>query len=274
MYPGHDGVGMASVEFEYGNETAVVTGASSGIGRAIAERFGEAGATVINADVRPDPKDVGAETPTHEAIEAAGGTAEFVECDVSDPDDLEAVVEAARAFGGVDVMVNNAGIHVGGGFLDDDAVTPETFDHLHAVNVRGVYLGTCAAAQDMRDRGVGGCIVNTASISSSQAQWEAAPYESTKGAVKMLTRAGALNLAEHGIRVNAIAPGHIATEFIEGLTDDQQRKAGEGGFIKPVPMGRAGFPKDLDDAVLFLASDAASYVTGELLHVDGGWHVV
>jgi NAD(P)-dependent dehydrogenase (short-subunit alcohol dehydrogenase family) len=264
---------MASVQFDYGGETVIVTGASSGIGRAIATRFGEAGATVINADVRPDPKDLDAETPTHEVIAEAGGTAEYVECDVSDPGDLETAVESAREFGGVDVMVNNAAVHVGGGFLDAD-VTPEAFDHLHAVNVRGVYVGTRVAARDMLDRDEPGCIVNTASISSSQAQRDNAPYESTKGAVKMLTRAAALDLGEHGIRVNAIAPGHIATEFIEGLTAEQERKAREDDFIKPVPLGRVGYPADLDDAVLYLASDAAEYVTGELLHVDGGWHAI
>jgi NAD(P)-dependent dehydrogenase (short-subunit alcohol dehydrogenase family) len=264
---------MASVQFDYDGETVVVTGASSGIGRAIATRFGEAGAAVINADVRPDPKDLDAETPTHEVIAEGGGTAEYVECDASDPEALGAVVESAREFGGVDVMVNNAAIHVGGGFLDAD-VTPGEFDRLHAVNVRGVYYGTRLAARDMLDRDEPGCVLNTASISSSRAQRGNAPYESTKGAVKMLTRAAALDLGEHGIRVNAIAPGHVATEFIDGLTAEQERKARENDFIKPVPLGRVGYPTDLDDAALFLASDAAGYVTGELLHVDGGWQAI
>ncbi|NHN47491.1 SDR family oxidoreductase [Halostella sp. JP-L12] len=257
---------MGQTTFDFDGETVIVTGGSSGIGRAIALAFGDAGATVINADLREDPKDVDADLPTHEAIEEGGGRAEFVGTDVSDPAEIEAVVEAAREFGGVDVMVNNAGLFIEGGFRE---ITAEEFDQIHGVNAKGVFFGCQAAANDMIDRGEGGAIVNTASISSNLAQHGQVQYDSTKGAVRMITRGAALELAEHDIRVNAVAPGQIATEFLEGWTEE----ANEGDFLKPVPQGRAGRPEDVADAALFLASEGAGYTTGELLHVDGGWQI-
>jgi NAD(P)-dependent dehydrogenase (short-subunit alcohol dehydrogenase family) len=269
---------MGRVTYDFEDETVIVTGASSGIGRAIARRFGEAGAHVINADQREEPKAAGEDRPTHEAIEEEGGKAEYVQTDVSDRGDLESVVEGAREFGGVDVMVNNAGMQKSGPFLDID---PEDFEALYQVNAKGVFLGTQVAAQDMIDRGEPGPIVNTASISSEDAQHGQVPYDSTKGAIKMITRGAALELAEYGIRVNAVAPGQIATEFTEGWSEEAQEAAGGGGagdgetgFIKPVPLGRAGFPEDLDGSYLYLASEDAEYITGELLYVDGGWTAI
>ena len=257
---------MGQTRFDFDGETVIVTGGSSGIGRAIALEFGDAGATVINADLREEPKDVDADLPTHEAIEDGGGRAEFVQTDVSDPEAIESVVEAARELGGVDVMVNNAGLFIEGEFRE---ITPEEFDRIHGVNAKGVFFGCQAAANDMIDRGEGGAIVNTASISSNLAQHGQVQYDSTKGAVRMITRGAALEIAEHDIRVNAVAPGQIATEFLEGWTEE----ANEGDFLKPVPQGRAGRPEDVADAALFLASEGAGYTTGELLHVDGGWQI-
>lgn len=264
---------MGSATFDFTDETVIVTGASAGIGRAIALGFGEAGATVINADVTEDPKMEDEDTPTHERIEDMGGVAEYVETDVSDPDEIQSVVEAAREYGGVDVMMNNAAVQHSESFLD---VGQEDFDKLHQTNVRGYFFGTQAAALDMIDRGEPGCIVNTASISSEVAQHDQVQYDSTKGAIKMITKGTALELAEHDIRVNAIAPGQIATEFTEGWTDEAQEAAGEGGegFIKPVPLGRAGHPEDNVGAALFLATENASYITGQLLFVDGGWTAI
>ncbi|ESP89983.1 SDR family NAD(P)-dependent oxidoreductase [Candidatus Halobonum tyrrellensis] len=267
---------MGSTSFDFDGETVIVTGGSAGIGRAIALRFGEAGATVINADVREEPKLDGEETPTHDRISDDGGTAEYVETDVSDLAQLESVVEAAREYGGVDVMVNNAARQHSESFLD---VGQEAFDTLQETNVRGYFFGTQAAANDMLDRGEPGCIVNTASISSEVAQHDQVQYDATKGAIKMITRGTALELAEHGIRVNAIAPGQIATEFSEGWSEQARDAAGQGGdadseFIKPVPLGRAGRPDDCAGAALFLATDDAAYVTGELVYVDGGWTAI
>lgn len=261
---------MGDVHYDFADETAVVTGGASGIGRSIALEFADADATVIVADQQADPKDPDADLPTHETIEEAGGTAEFVETDVSDPEQVRSVVEAAREYGGVDVMVNNAGVFVGGSFTEYDT---DDLDTGYGVNVRGMFVGTQAAAGDMLDRGVEGSIVNTASISSNLAQHGQVAYDTTKGALRMLTRGAALELAEEGIRVNATAPGQIATEFTENGTESTQERAGDGEFLKPIPMGRAGFPKDVADATLYLASDAAAYTTGELLAVDGGWQI-
>jgi NAD(P)-dependent dehydrogenase (short-subunit alcohol dehydrogenase family) len=262
---------MGTVQYDFTDETIVVTGASSGIGRAIAFEFAEAGATVINADLSPEPNDRDADRPTHEAIEADGGTAEFVETDVSEPEDIRVAVEAARQHGGVDVMVNNAGRYIGGPMRE---VTEAEFDRIHAVNAKGVFFGTQIAAEDMIDRGVAANIVNTASISSNVAQFGQVQYDSTKGAIRMITRGAALELAEHGIRVNAVAPGEIATEFLDGWTEEAQAGAEQDEFLKPVPLGRAGFPTDVAPAALFLASEGADYVTGELFHVDGGWQII
>ncbi|WP_123537955.1 SDR family NAD(P)-dependent oxidoreductase [Halosimplex salinum] len=265
---------MGTITADFSDETVIVTGASSGIGRAVAVGFGEAGATVINADVRADPKDQNAEaaagdaeTPTHELIDdETEGRGVFVETDVSEYDDLAAVVEGAREFDGVGVMVNNAGIHVSREFLD---VTPAEYDRLHAVNARGAFFGTQLAARDMIDRGEGGVVVNTASTTSGHAEWEHSHYATTKGAVKMLTQSAALELAEHGVRVNAVAPGPIATEITEGWSQRAEDSVGGGRR----PPTRAGRPEDLKDAYRYLASEGADYVTGETLWVDGGSHI-
>ena len=259
-------MGHLSPNFE--GETVIVTGAASGIGREIAVRFGDAGAAVVVADIQQEPKD--GDVPTHELIREAGGDAEFVETDVTDVDDLRTVVAAAREYGGVDVMINNAGIIVPGSIRDID---PETFDRIHAVNARGTFFGTQAAANDMIDRGEPGVVINTASISSDFAQYDQVQYDSSKGAVRMITRGSALELADHGIRVNAVAPGQIATEMTEGWADEAKEKAENDELIKPVPLNRAGTPEDIAPAYLYLASEGAGYVTGEILQVDGGWQI-
>jgi len=261
---------MGETTYDFSEETVVVTGGSSGIGRGIALAFGDAGATVINADIREETKDVDADVPTHELIGERGGTGEYVAADVSDPDKLAAVIEAARAYGGVDVMVNNAGVYVNTPLRE---TTVEEFDRLHSVNTKGTFFGCKLAADDMIDRGVEGAIVNTASISSNVAQFGQVLYDSTKGAIRMITRGAALELAEYDIRVNAVAPGAIATEFFSGWTEEAIEGATDDEFIKEIPLGRAGYPGDVADAVLFLASDAARYTTGELFPVDGGWQI-
>jgi len=193
-----------------------------------------------------------------------------VETDVSDRDQIETLVESARDFGGVDVMINNAGLFIGGSILE---LEPEDFERIHNVNAKGVYFGTQVAANDMLDRGEPGNIINTASISSHYAQFDQVQYDSTKGAVRMITRGSALELAEHDIRVNAVAPGQIATEFADGWSEEAAEKAATDDLVKRVPLSRAGTPEDLSGAYLYLASENASYVTGELLFVDGGWQV-
>lgn len=263
---------MGASTYDFSDEVVIVTGASSGIGRAIALRFGEAEATVINADVEEGTKDSDGAKPTHEAIRDLDNEAdaEYVYTDVSDPDSLAAVVEVARDVGGVDVMVNNAGIYVGRSFRD---VSVEDFQRLHEVNAQGVFFGTQIAANDMIERGVTGSIVNTASISSNVAQPGQVHYDSTKGAVQMITRGAAYELAEHGIRVNAVSPGVIATEIIEGWSDDVYDAVEQGDLVKKPPIGRVGRPEDIGGPAVFLASEDASYITGALLDVDGGWQI-
>jgi glucose 1-dehydrogenase len=258
---------MGSVTYDFSGETVIVTGGSSGIGRAIALAFGDAGATVVNADIRAEPKDEHADRPTHERIEADGGSARFVETDVSQPAAFDAAIETARESGGVDVMVNNAGWFTRGPL---ESVSPDEFDRIQGINAGGVFFGSQAAAADMRARGAEGAIVNTASISSTHAQPKQIPYDATKGAIKMITQGTALELADDGIRVNAVAPGHIATEFGAGAEQKEESVAADD-LTKPIPLDRPGYPSDIAPAVLYLASEAAAYVTGELLYVDGGW---
>ena len=260
---------MGTTQYDFAGETAIVTGGSSGIGRAAAVAFGAADATVLVADVREDPRDEGESVPTHELIERRGGRAEYVETDVSDPEQVESVVEAAREFGGVDVMVNNAGIFRGKPLVEESVENLET---VLGINVRGMFAGCRAAARDMLDREDPGCIVNTASISSEYAQVGHAAYDASKGAVMMLTRVAALELAQHDIRVNAVAPGLVETEIgsenegrVSGVVKDRPKEP---------PMERGADPEEMAGSYLFLASEDASYVTGHLLYVDGGYSIL
>lgn len=259
---------MSSINFDFEDDVAIVTGGSSGIGREIVLGLVEAGATVLNADIRESPRGSHNETPTHEAANGLPGDVTFVTTDVSKPDDIQRVVEEAREYGGVDVMVNNAGIHAPQSIID---VTAEEFDNVIEINARGVLLGCKFAVSDMLDRDVSGSIVNTASINSRHAMPNQISYCASKGAVQMITQAAALDLADTGIRVNSIAPGVIETEVARPI-EEVRESASTGGFIKDIPEGRAGTPEEIVDGALYLASDAASYVTGEILYIDGGWH--
>ena len=254
---------MGTIDADFSGETVVVTGAASGIGRAVARAFGDAGATVVVADVRETPKDLEETVPTHELVEDRGGTATYVETDVTDPTQIESVIEAARTFGGVDVMVNNAGVHRSRSFLE---VTPDDLTAVQAVNLRGTFFGTQLAARDMIDRGVEGTVVNTSSTTAERPEPNHAHYAATKGGVQMLTRSAALELDTHGIRVNAVAPGPIATEIREGWSAEARADIAD---TEGLPS-RAGQPSDLPGAYLYLASAQADYVTGETVWVDGG----
>lgn len=283
-----------TARFDFTDATVIVTGSSSGIGRAVARRFATAGGAVICADIDPEPKRPDVQDPTHEIIRESGGTARYVETDVADPEAVGAVVEAAREFGGVDVMVNNAGILIAKRLFDAE---PSDLDALHAVNVRGTYVGTQAAAMDMLERDEPGAIVNTASLSSVDAQVTQTMYDATKGAVKMITRGTALELAPFGVRVNAVAPGAVDTAIFEDregesvaepptTSDGTVLGGGEGGpggtlslptFERPektIPFRRSATPEEMAGAYLYLASDAASYVTGHLLYNDGGYTIL
>jgi len=246
---------------------AVVTGGSSGIGRGISMALAEHGADVVVADVREDPKEGG--RPTHEAIaEDTDAAATFVECDVTRLEDLEAAVEAAEAYGGVSIMVNNAGIWHGEDFLQ---VTEDDYQRMMDINLKGAYFGAQAAINRMVERGDGGSVINISSIAGLFGNGGWPTYAASKGGLTMLTYSLAHGFGGQGIRVNAIHPGGIQT-MIGGEGGDPEAAAQqEQQFTAMVPLGRYGQPEDIAGAAVFLASDLAAYVTGESLVVDGGW---
>lgn len=243
-------------------QAAVVTGAASGIGRAIARRFAEVGASVVVADVRETPRE--AEVPTHEAIRAAGGTARFVETDVTDREAVERAVETcADAYGRLDVMANNAGIFPEQAEIDE--VSESTYDAVLDVNLKGVYLGCRAAVDRMKEQDSGGAIVNTSSVAGLFGYERSSAYCASKGGVTNLTRELALEQGPNGIRVNAVAPGIVETA--QTRVDEE---AVLGQHLEDIPLRRDGTPEEVADVALFLASEAARYVTGENVVVDGG----
>jgi NAD(P)-dependent dehydrogenase (short-subunit alcohol dehydrogenase family) len=237
-------------------KVALVTGAASGIGRASALALAQAGASVVVADVDAE----GGEESVA-LVERAGGTALFCRTDVSQADDVEGLVAmAAERFGRLDIAHNNAGI------LGKPALTAEypeeEFDRLLAINLKGVWLCMRYEIPKMLEQG-GGAIVNTASSAGLVAMPALPAYVASKHGVAGLTKAAALDYAKSGIRVNAVCPGFIDTPLV------QRAGATQAGADKYVPTGRIGRPEEVAEAVLWLCSDAASYVTGALLSVDG-----
>jgi len=248
--------------------TAVVTGGSSGIGRGIARGFAEHGAeAVVVADVREEPKEDG--PPTHELLEAETDTESvFVECDVTRRSDLTAAVDAAEAAGGLDVMVNNAGIWRAEDFLD---VTEDDYQRMMDINLKGAYFGAQIAAERLVENDDGGSIINISSIAGLFGNGNWPTYAASKGGLTMLTYSLAHEFGDRGVRVNAIHPGGIQT-MIGGEPSEPEAAAEQAQqFTQMVPLGRYGQPEDVAGAATFLASDLASYVTGESLVVDGGW---
>jgi NAD(P)-dependent dehydrogenase (short-subunit alcohol dehydrogenase family) len=240
---------------------ALVTGGARGIGRAIVERLAQRGDTVFLTDVEHD--------------QAARAASEFVDrgfdvramsLDVTDTEAIDEVVHRADAEVPLATVVNNAGV---GWITPLIEVTPEQFDGLMAVNFRGTFFVLQAAARVMIPRR-SGTIVNMASTSAFSASTKPmAPYAASKGAVRMLTMAAARELAPFGLRVNAIAPGTVSTELTRSLVADVEEL--EAQAQTHIPLGRLGSPVDIASAVDFLSSPEASYVTGHVLVVDGGW---
>lgn len=244
---------------------AIITGGSSGNGRAIAHRFAQNGARVIVADLQETGREGG--TPTADAINAdRPGRARFVRCDVSNIDDLEALVAVAEAWGGLDIMVNNAGILIKEPILD---ATEDVFHRMVDVNVKSVYFGSQIAARAMAKRGAG-VIINMCSIAGIRGTGGYSAYNLTKGAVRMLTFSLADELGPLGIRVNNVNPGIMRTQM--NIEDDPVigTETGEG-YLDLIPARRWGEPEDVADACLFLASDLSKYVMGTSLIVDGGY---
>ncbi len=245
------------------NKVAVVTGGAKGIGYAIARRFLEEGARVVIADSDDD-----AGPAAVEQLGALGGV-RYVECDVGERLDVRNMVAATiDAFGDIDVLVNNAAILVKADFLDLD---PEDFDRVLRVNLKGALLCSQAVARHMVERikegGLPGSIVNLSSVNAVFAIPDQVPYSVSKGGLSQLTKVMALSLAPYGIRVNAIGPGSIATEMLESVMN---RPEVRHTILSRTPLGRIGEPHEIAAIAAFLASDQASYVTGQTIYADGG----
>ena len=248
----------------FSGKVAVITGAARGIGRACAERFLSEGAQVVIGDIDA--------ARLAETARALGGPGRIlaVPTDVSKKPEVDALIAAAVAsFGRVDVMVNNAGIAIVRDYLD---ISPEEFDHVLGVNLKGAFLGTQAAARQMIAQGQGGVIVNMSSINSGLANPNLATYAISKGGMNQVTSTAAVSFAPHGIRVCGVGPGTIATEMIEGAFT--KRAGGNDTILSRTPLGRLGRPEEIASVVAFLASDDASYFTGETIYPDGGRRVL
>lgn len=249
---------------DFDGRTAVVTGGSSGIGRGICLKLAEEGANVVVADVKADPSLD--ERPTHERINEDGGEAIFIETDVSNEASVKDMVyQAAERFGSIDVLVNNAGVH------HSTSVTDETVEGWHQildVNLKGLFLCSKHVLHHMLKEDVKGDIINIGSIAGLVGYGDSAAYCASKGGVVEITREMALDYGEHGINVNAVDPGVIKTAMTEEMLQDEETRAFmEQNTIAP----RLGEPEDIGEAVAFLASDRADFITGENLVVDGGW---
>ena len=243
------------------DRVAIVTGAGAGNGRGIALRFAEEGARIVAADL-----DLAAARGTADRVAERGGEAIAVHADVSRHAQVASLVDAARErYGGVHILVNNAGVETLIPLLDLDE---EEWDRVIDTNLKGAFLCAQIAARAMVAEKNPGTIVNIASINAKIALAGQAHYTSSKGGLIMLTKSMALDLAPHGIRVNAIGPGVIETRMTERSLADPERRA---MLLSKIPLGRVGQPRDVANAALFLASDEASYITGTTLYVDGGW---
>ena len=244
--------------FDLSGKVALVTGASQGLGRRFAETLAAHGAAVGLAARQTDKLE-----DLRSAIEAAGGRAASTALDVTDTAAIDpALARIEDALGPIDVLINNAGIAVARGVLEQ---TEADWDRVLDTNLKGAFFTAQAAARRMAARG-GGNIVNIASLIAFKVVGHIAPYAASKGGLAQITRAMALELARSNVRVNALAPGYIATEINRDVVASE---AGER-MRRQIPQRRFGTPEDLDGALLLLASDASRYMTGSIIVIDGG----
>jgi NAD(P)-dependent dehydrogenase (short-subunit alcohol dehydrogenase family) len=242
-------------------KVAVITGAGSGMGRAMAEMFAREGARLVLADISGQQDDVAA---------TLGEAAVAVHADVASEADVQAMIAAAeQRFGRIDILCNNAGF--GGGMAPLHEQTTEAWDRVHSVNLRGVFFGIKYGVISMMKTG-GGAIVNTTSASGIVGWKGHSIYGAAKAGVNQLTRTAALDYADHGIRVNAVAPGTIWTGLVPASREHPTPPAG-ARRLAGIPIDRWGLATEIAAAALFLASDEAAYVTGTVLPVDGGYSI-
>ncbi|MEM9705928.1 MAG: SDR family oxidoreductase [Pseudomonadota bacterium] len=237
---------------DFSGKSVVITGGARGIGYACAEAFSGAGASVVIADL----------SGAGSAAEKIGGLG--VDCDIADGSACAALINTVvEAHGRIDVLVNNAAVIAKGSILDLD---PSEFDRVLGVNLRAYFVLTQLAARKMKADG-GGAIINMSSLNAVMAIPDQLAYNVAKGGLQQLTRSAALALAPHNIRVNAIGPGSIMTEILKSVMDDEETRT---RILSRTPMGRFGDPEEVASIALFLASDMASYMTGETVFADGG----
>lgn len=252
---------MGTPSFALHDRVAVITGAAQGIGAACARRLARDGARVALWDVNLE-----AAHALAAELNRNGAKAFAQRCDVASKAQVDAALAATQgALGTVNALVNNAGIFRAAEFL---AITETDWDAVIAVNLKGSFLVAQAVARAMVAAGSAGAIVNMSSVNGTMAIPSIASYNASKGAIDQLTRVMALSLADHGIRVNAVGPGTIATELARAaVLGSEEAKA---RILSRTPLRRLGEPAEVADVVAYLLSDAASYVTGEIVYVDGG----
>jgi 2-dehydro-3-deoxy-D-gluconate 5-dehydrogenase len=255
--------------FDLSGKGAIVTGGGMGIGTGICRRLAEAGAGVMIADI-----DLDAANKVVENITSRGGKAKAIRADVSNADDAEKAVQATiDAFGSMDILVNNAGIFPSSTFLD---MRLELWDKVQTVNVKGTLIFSKAAAKAMIKAGHGGKIINMASVGSVRPMKAHTAYDTSKAGVLLLTKSMALELAPHNILVNAVAPGGIHSQGGAAARSERSKLLGMseeemGAALRQrMPLGRVGSPDDIAKVVLFLVSEAADFITGDMILVDGG----
>lgn len=241
-------------------KVAIVTGAARGIGSATVRSLAREGATVVATDLLDDEGEALARE-----ICADGGNVRYAHLDVSDEAEWQALADrTVQELGRVDVLVNNAGI---GSMADVESETADGWERTIAINQKGVWLGMRAIIPKIREAG-GGSVVNVSSIFGAVGGFGASvAYHASKGAVRLMTKNAAIRYAKEGVRVNSLHPAFIDTPLIAGLKGTPT----EAAIIESTPMGRLGRPDEVGDVIAFLASDAASYMTGSEIYVDGGW---
>jgi len=246
--------------FDLSSKVALITGASRGLGKAMALALAEAGAHVALAARGAEALERAAQE-----VRALGRKALVVPADVTEVAQIRAMVRrAVDHFGRLDILIPAAGINIRGPAVD---FAEADWDRVMAVNLKGVFFTCQAAGRIMIEQG-SGSIINVASLTTTFGFPNIAPYCASKGGVGQLTKSLASEWAPYGVRINAVAPGYYRTAMTEPLFQDSDFR----GYIHSrIPMGRPGVPKDLGGTVVFLASDASAYITGQILYVDGGW---